>query len=242
VREGRGRFPLRRLQPPGARRAAARQPARRRRRCEHGARRQPLRDAAAPPRQEPAGEPRVPGAAARRARCLRSCQHRRGRRRTFAADHGRLHRGRKTPAHGLQLQPADQPQLARPPAQRGRGAGARDRPHRRLGLLGAVQPRCAAHRHPLVAHRAGRSQAGVHVAFDAAVPARQRLPVPGRRTGATGSRRSLRAPAGPVRHGLLAGVQGPRRLPHADALGGRGRAGRFFTRRAVATGVGHRSA
>jgi hypothetical protein len=156
VRARRGRLSLRRLQPPVPRRAAARQPAglaRVDRRGQHGARRQPVRDAAAPVRQEPAGEPGVPRKPAPPARRLRRGGAGRGRRRERAARHGAVHRTGQAPAPGLQLQPADgrpQPQTPAPP---GRGARPRAGAHRRLGLLGGVEPRRAARRHALERRR-----------------------------------------------------------------------------------------
>ena len=49
--------------------------------------------------------------------------------------------------------------------------------------------------------------------------ARFRLPLSGRGTRPDRSRSCLRGPAGSLRHPVLAGIQGPRRLPHADGLG-----------------------
>ena len=51
------------------------------------------------------------------------------------------------------------------------------------------------------------------------VPARLGVRLPGRGTRPRGSGRAVRGAARSVRHRVLARVQGPRRLPHADALG-----------------------
>ena len=59
------------------------------------------------------------------------------------------------------------------------------------------------------------------------VPARLGLPLSGRGTRPDRGRRRLRGSPGPLRDRVLAGVQGPRRLPHADGLGGLERAGRL---------------
>ena len=53
--------------------------------------------------------------------------------------------------------------------------------------------------------------------------ARLDLPLRGRGAGPAGGRDRLRGSARSLRHPLLAGLQGPRRLPHADALGKRPR-------------------
>jgi hypothetical protein len=53
--------------------------------------------------------------------------------------------------------------------------------------------------------------------------ARLDLPLPGRRAGADGGGACLRGPARPLWHPLLAGLQGARRMPHADALAARAR-------------------
>ena len=49
--------------------------------------------------------------------------------------------------------------------------------------------------------------------------ARHAVPLSGRRTRLAGSGDRLRRFAGPVRHHHVAGIQGARRLPHADAVG-----------------------
>ena len=51
------------------------------------------------------------------------------------------------------------------------------------------------------------------------VAARLGLPLPGRGARPDRGRARLRGSAGSLRHPLLAGVQGPRRLPHADGVG-----------------------
>ncbi len=53
------------------------------------------------------------------------------------------------------------------------------------------------------------------------VPARLGLHLPGRGAGLARGRTRLRGSAGSLRHPLLAEVQGPRRLPHADGVGRR---------------------
>ena len=105
-----------------------------------------------------------------------------------------------------------------------------------LGLLGAVEPRRAAHRHALVVHGPGRPATGTDAAFHAPEPARQCVSLPGRGAGFARSGSPVRTFAGSLRHGLLARVQRPRWLSHADALAGAGRAGRILAGRAVAAG------
>ena len=73
--------------------------------------------------------------------------------------------------------------------------------------------------HPLGRRRRARGAAPPG-ARPARLAARLGLPLPGRGAGPGGGRARLRAAQGSVRHHLLAGLQGPRRLPHADALGG----------------------
>ena len=70
------------------------------------------------------------------------------------------------------------------------------------------------------------------------VAARLGLPLPGRRARARRGRAALRGPAGPLRHPLLAGVQGPRRLPHADGVGARQAECRLLQGQAVVAGAG----
>lgn len=60
------------------------------------------------------------------------------------------------------------------------------------------------------------------------VAARFCLPLSGRGTGPDRSRYRLRRPARPLWHPVLAGIQGPRWLPHADGMGCAGAAGRLF--------------
>ena len=59
----------------------------------------------------------------------------------------------------------------------------------------------------------------------------------GEELGLAGSRTRLRGPARSLRHPLLAGLQGPRRLPHADGLGERQAECRLHQRQAVAAGA-----
>ncbi len=88
-----------------------------------------------------------------------------------------------------------------------------------LGLLGLLQPRREAPRDALCA-TGRRPGAGREIRADLArLPARLDLPLPGRGTRPGGSRHRLRGPARSLRHPLLARLQGPRRLPHADAVG-----------------------
>ena len=56
-------------------------------------------------------------------------------------------------------------------------------------------------------------------AGDPPVAARLGLPLSGRGTRPDRGRHRLRGSAGSLRHPLLAGIQGPRRLPHADGVG-----------------------
>ena len=98
---------------------------------------------------------------------------------------------------------------------------------------------------PRVATRWGGSAAAARAAAPgrraAAEPARQRLHLPGRRARPARSRHRLRRPAGPVRHRDVARVQGPRRLPHADALGGAADARPGLQQRAEALAAGGRA-
>ena len=71
----------------------------------------------------------------------------------------------------------------------------------------------------------------------ACLPARLDLPLPGRGTRPEGGRDCLRGFARPLRHPLLAGLQGQGRLPHADGLGSGCRQCRVFDRQAVAAGA-----
>jgi hypothetical protein len=95
---------------------------------------------------------------------------------------------------------------------------------RRLGLLGVLQPRRHAPCQPL---RENRAMSGCVIAklgdLGARGAARLDLPLSGRGTGPAGGRACLRGPARSLWHPLLAGLQGPRRMPHADAVGGRHR-------------------
>ena len=97
-----------------------------------------------------------------------------------------------------------------------RGGGGR-----RLDLLGVLQPRrrCATSRAGRARRRPRRGRQVRHRA--AGLAARLDLPLPGRGARAGGGRARLRGSARSLRHPLLAGLQGPRRLPHADGLGER---------------------
>ena len=62
----------------------------------------------------------------------------------------------------------------------------------------------------------------------AKIPARLGLHLSGRGAGPDRGRYRLCRPARSLRHSVLAGIQGPRRLPHADGLGCPGASGRLF--------------
>ncbi len=102
-----------------------------------------------------------------------------------------------------------------------RARSLRPRRQRRLVLLGLLQPRRDAPRLALGRRRTrpARLSEGRLGAPD--VAARLGLPLSGRGAGPGRGRARLRGPAGPLRHPLLAGIQGPRRLPHADGVGRR---------------------
>ena len=90
---------------------------------------------------------------------------------------------------------------------------------RRLVVLGAVQPRRGAPRHALGQGRAGQAGLSEGDLGAADVAARLGLHLPGRGARPRRGRAALRGSAGSLRHPLLAGIQGPRRLPHADGVG-----------------------
>ena len=235
----RGRLPPRLDQLLLPRRAAARQPGEaegdaQRPRLQRG---QPLRVPVPLPQQHAAGEPRVPAGPARVDGPLPRHRHAgRNLLRGFAGDDGRVHQ-RPPPAHGLQLRAAH-PRLQRRayPRHRARAGGEDDR---RLAVLGDFQPRRGARAQPLgQGWRLRRDGEPAH--RDGLLAARLGLRVPGRRTRPDRGRAALRIVARSLRHRVLAGVQGPRRLPHADAVERR-RARRFQQRRAVAAGAARAS-
>ena len=111
------------------------------------------------------------------------------------------------------------------------------RRHRWLGLLGLFQPRRYPSCQPFRADR-GRTRAGRQAGdLGAGRPARLDLPLSGRGTGFAGGRTRIGGPARPLRHPLLAGFQGPRRMPHTDGLGKGGAPCRVFERQAMAAGA-----
>src|SRR5690606_34131700 len=126
----------------------------------------------------------------------------------------RVHRAGPA-AHGLQLRAADRGAQPGLHPRHGRGAGSQD--GRGLAVLGHLQPRRAARGDPL--GRAVRGCGDGEATGRAGVlAARLGLPVPGRGTRPAGGGRALRGAAGSLRQDLLAELQGPRRLPHADAV------------------------
>ncbi len=70
------------------------------------------------------------------------------------------------------------------------------------------------------------------------MPARHGLPLPGGGAGFAGGRRAAGADAGPLWDRHVAGEGGARRMPHADAVGGRRAQRRVFRRRALAARAG----
>ena len=59
----------------------------------------------------------------------------------------------------------------------------------------------------------------------------------GEELGLTEADLAYRGPAGSLRHPVLAGIQGPRRLPHADGLGRQSPQRRLHRRQALAAGA-----
>ena len=106
---------------------------------------------------------------------------------------------------------------------------------RRLGLLGVLQPRRRAPRHALEARRRADppSTSRSCCSLRGSVCLYQ-----GEELGPARGLRAVRGPARSLRHPLLAEVQRPRRLPHADALGERQHLRRLLRREALAAGLG----
>ena len=154
-----------------------------------------------------------------------------------AGDDGRLHRRRRQAAHVLHLR-----------LPRRRNSQRRACPRGARGLRGEVAGdgwSCWAfsnHDVDAPCHALGDgdgrpdrlSQARRRAA---AVAARLGLPLPGRGARADRGRTRLRGSARSLRHPLLAGVQGPRRLPHADGVGGGADEWRLLDRQALAAGA-----
>ena len=172
-------------------------------------------------RQDAAGKPRFPAGAS--ARCSTStARARRSARSATAA--ARCRRSPPIPAGGDKLNMCYTFDLlgagflgrAYPRLRRGLREGG----HRRLGLLGLLQPRRGAPCQPL---DAGRAMTRTHVAKLAIAllsPLRGSICLyQGEELGLAGGRTRLRGSARSLRHPLLAGLQGPRRMPHADGLG-----------------------
>ena len=144
----------------------------------------------------------------------------RGRRRgPLAGDGRRLHVGRRQAADVLHLRPA-RPRILRRACQemreRLRGSG-----RRRLDLLGLFQPRRDA---PCLAlDQAGRRSRRGRRNSRSSCWSRCAARSASTRARSWGWRRPtrVRGSARSLRHPLLAGLQGPRRLPHADGLGKR---------------------
>ena len=109
---------------------------------------------------------------------------------------------------------------------------------RRLVMLGAVQPRRGATCHTLGQGRAGSASLSEGCLGALDVSARIGLPVPGRRARPRRGRAAPRRPAGSLRHPLLAGIQRPRRLPHADGLGSSQTKCRLLQGQVVVAGAG----
>ena len=114
--------------------------------------------------------------------------------------------------------------------QGAQGAGrVRQGRQRRLVMLGLLQPRRDAACLALGRRRSRPDRLSQGDLGAADVAARLGLPLSGRGTGPRRGRPRLRGSAGSLRHPLLAGIQGPRRLPHADGLGRRKPNGGFST-------------
>ena len=155
-----------------------------------------------------------------RAAARRISRRRRARRdllRRFHRDRGRIHAAGPA-AHGVQLRAAEQRQLA----------GAHPRARSRTLTQRAPQswPCWTISNHDVerVVSRWGRSMRRCRTWRPScrALVARLRGSVcvfQGEELGLARSRRALRSAARSVRHRVLAHVQGPRRMPHAHALG-----------------------
>ncbi len=109
---------------------------------------------------------------------------------------------------------------------------------RRLAELGLLQPRRRPPRHPLGEIRHRPRAAGQARRRAAAVARRLDLHLPGRRARPDRDRARILRADRPAGHPLLAGEQGPRRLPHADGLGRRQRQQRLLHRPALAADQG----
>jgi hypothetical protein len=90
--------------------------------------------------------------------------------------------------------------------------------------------------HDVVRHpsRWNLDEAAARLRGRASVGARLGLPLPGRGTGPDRGLCRLRGASGPLRQALLAQVQGPRRLPHADPVDARQPVRRLHRRQALA--------
>ena len=144
---------------------------------------------------------------------------------------GRIHRRRRQDPDELRLRASlrgmSERQVHRDRLRQGRGRRGAG-----LGMLGLFQSRRAASPHALEA--LGRRRPLLQLPDD--VPARVVLHLSGRGTGALRSGHRVRRPAGSIRDQVLAVVQGPRRMPHADGLGTVEPERRVFVGHAVAAG------
>ena len=167
---------------------------------------------------------------------------RRGRRRAArAGGRGGLHRRRRPRADVLLLRFPRR----RKNCQRGKVRSVledlRQGRQRRLVVLGLLQPRRDAPRHALGRRRARQACLSQGHLGAADVAARIGLHLSGRGARPRRGRAPLRGSAGSLRHPLLAGIQGPRRLPHADGVGEGGAEWRLLHGQAVAAGSGRAS-
>ena len=219
-----------------------------------GGRRLAGADAASSAQREPAGDTAVPRATAGAAGSL-SGSHgsRRNRWRRKPAPHDRVHARPAPAAHRILVRVARRPARSclRRDVPRTLGRGLHGR-RTRMALVGNVESRRATrglalgrgwrwfvrlrrHRDAGHRHRPGGPRRN---AAPAPRPARRAawhdLPLPGRRTRPAAERDRFRRPAGSLRQGALAPEQGPRWMPHANALGGRGASCRLHGRHAMA--------
>ncbi|KAG0771848.1 hypothetical protein G6F22_016152 [Rhizopus arrhizus] len=152
------------------------------------------------------GEPAVPGAPARAAgRVPGGGQSRRDLLGGLAGHHRRVH-PRRPPAHGLQLRAAGGRLQRGLHPRHGLAPGSGD--DRRLAVLGGFESRRGTGGQPL-GRPSGRPAPGADAGGDAVLAAWLGLPVPGRGAGPGRGRGAVRGPAGPLRHHLLAELQGP---------------------------------
>ena len=174
----------------------------------------------------------VPQAAARADRALRR-QGAAGRdqRRRRALRAGRVHQWRR-PRHRLQLRPAELPRHAQGHPRRRRAAGEDD--GRRLGLLVVQQPRRPPRRHPLGRRRRARGPAPAWCRVLLGSLRGTVCLYQGEELGLEEAELAFEQLKDPFGIAFWPTLQGPRRLPHADALGESAHRSRLHHRRALA--------